>query len=161
MIMNIRSKLVFFTIIFMSCVLHAQENEVSLANTDSAFIEIVTDLRTAVAKKEPFPIVRAISSNFKIERDFGGISNDNENSVVNFLMIFPLDGFEVREEYKDVGWEQLKSILSSNTVIKRSKTNLCMPQGQYMNDLILDELLCFTKSNSGTWRISSYVSAGD
>lgn len=73
---------------FMPCISHAQEKEISLATTDSAFIEIVTDLRTAVAKKEPFPIFRAISRNFKIERDFGGISKDNENSVVNFLIIF-------------------------------------------------------------------------
>ena len=159
--MNIRSKLVFLAIIFMSFGLHAQEKEISLDNTDSAFIEIVTDLRNAVAGKEPFPIFRAVSRNFKIERDFGGISKDNENSVVNFLMVFPLDGFEVRAEYKDSGWEQLKNMLSSNTVITRSKTNLCIPKGQYMNDIILDELLCFTKDDLGTWRISSYVSAGD
>lgn len=156
-----RMKIVSLAIIFVSLSVAAQEQEISLDKTDDALIETVTDLRKAVTEKDPYPIFRAVSKKFKIERDFGGISNENENSVVNFLRVFPLDGFGVREEYKNDGWEQLQNILSSNTLITRSKTNLCLANGHYMNNIILDELLCFTKSDFGVWQITSFVSAGD
>lgn len=154
-------KVLCVLIVSMPMLLQAKDRKVALINTDKQFIEIVATLQQSVIVKNPFPILRSLSTNFEIERDFGGLYNQEESSVVNFLLIFPLDEFNVREEYQGVAWQQLKKILQSNIVIERSKVNLCLPNGKYQNDIVLDEMLCFTQADSGAWKISSFVNAGD
>ena len=132
-----------------------------MTDSEVLFSKLITELRNAAIDKDPYPILRAISADFKIERDFGGLYLERETSLINFLLIFPLDGFGVRQEYKSEGWHALIKILSSKEVIKRSKSNLCIPKGQYTNNIVQDELLCFTKDTAGAWRLSSYVNSGD
>jgi len=154
-------KILLVLIVVMPSLLQAQEKEFALISAGDQFIETVVALRKSVAIKDPYPIVRAIANGFKMERDFGGLYNPAENAVVNFLAVFPLDEHDVRQEYRGEGWQQLESILQSKTFIARSKINRCLPNGKYQNDIVHDEMLCFTQAESGAWRITSFVNAGD
>jgi hypothetical protein len=145
----------------MTPLLQGKERVVKLVDTDKKFIEVVTILKNSIQIKDPFPILRSVSSQFEIERDFGGLYNSENNSVVNFLVIFPLDEFDIAEEYQGVSWKELMKILQSQVVIERSETNLCLPNGRYHNDIVLDEMLCFTLTELGVWKVSSFVNAGD
>jgi len=155
------AKTLLMLILSTPSLLQAKESEVALVDGDDQFIETVVALRKSVAIKDPYPIVRAIANGFKMERDFGGLYNPAENAVVNFLAVFPLDDHDVRQEYRGEGWQQLESILQSKTFIARSKLNRCLPNGKYQNDIVHDEMLCFTQTESGEWRITSFVNAGD
>jgi hypothetical protein len=155
------TKILCIMMVSIPSLLQAKEREVELINTDKHFIETVATLRKSVTIKDPFPILRAVASDFKIERDFGGLFNQDENAVVNFLIVFPLDELDVSEEYQGAGWQQLKNILQSKMVIERNNMNLCLPNGRYQNDIVLDEMLCFTQAESGIWKVSSFVNAGD
>lgn len=155
------SKILCILIVSIPSLLQAKEREVALINTDKQFIETVATLKKSVAIKDPFPILRLVASDFTIERDFGGLYNPDENAVVNFLIVFPLDELNVTEAYQGGGWKQLKNILQSKIVIERNKTNRCLPNGRYRNDIVLDEMLCFTQAESGIWKVSSFVNAGD
>jgi len=155
------AKILLMLIVSMPSLLQAKERELALTSAGDQFVETVVALRKAVAIKDPYPIVRAIANGFKMERDFGGLYNPAENAVVNFLAVFPLDDHDIRQEYRGEGWQQLESILRSKTFIARSKVNRCLPNGNYQNDIVHDEMLCFTKTESGAWRITSFVNAGD
>ena len=155
------SKILCILIVSIPLLLQAKEREVELINTDKQFFETVATLKKSVIIKDPFPILRSVANDFIIERDFGGLYNRDENAVVNFLIVFPLDELNVTEAYRGGGWQQLNNILQSTIVIERNKINRCLPNGRYRNDIVLDEMLCFTQAESGIWKVSSFVNAGD
>lgn len=143
---------------FVAC---AESSSIPINEAEPQFAKMIEVLKKSTKIRDPFPLIRAVSKNFEIERDFGEVFEKEENAVVNFLSVFPIDGFEVKKEYENVSWNQLDAVLSSNVFIMRSKTNFCMPKGQYTYNVLSDELLCFTKDRFGVWKISSYVYSGD
>jgi hypothetical protein len=145
----------------LSLLATAEVREHDIKNADASFIGFLVDLKTAAQIKNPYPIIRSISKSFELERDFGGMYSESKNSVVNFLIVYPIDGFEVKDEYKSKTWSELEKILSSRIYVKRSNSDHCVPKEKYHNDITLDELLCFHKNTEGHWEISSYVFAGD
>jgi hypothetical protein len=153
----------YFLLMFLSLSLltTAEAQEENIKDADASFINFLVALNAAAQSKNPYPIIRSISKSFELERDFGGMYSEKKNSVVNFLIVFPIDGFEVKDEYKDKTWRELEKILSSTIYVERSKSDYCVPKEKYHNDITLDELLCFHKNTKGHWEISSYVFSGD
>jgi hypothetical protein len=153
----------YFILISLSLLLltTAEAQEDYIKNADDSFVDLLVTLKTAAQTKNPFPIIRAISKSFELERDFGGMYSESKNSVVNFLIVFPIDGFEVKDEDKVGAWRELQQILSSAIYVERSNSHYCVPKEKYHNDITLDQLLCFYKNAVGHWQISSYVYGGD
>jgi len=145
----------------LTFVVQAQERELKLTEMEPSFRELLGELRVAVSQRDPFPIFRSISKSFSIERDFGGLARESKNAIVNFLLVYPLDGFEIRAEYRDTGWQHLAAMLASNTLIIRDDTAFCLSNGPFQNKLSQDELLCFSKANNDHWQIKYHVFAGD
>jgi len=145
----------------LTLVVQAQERKLNLTEMEPSFRELLKELRIAVSKRDPFPIFRSISKNFSIERDFGGLARESENAIVNFLLVYALDDFEIRAEYRDEGWQHLALMLASNTIIIRDETAFCLSHGPYQNKLSQDELLCFSKAVDDHWQIKYHVFAGD
>jgi len=135
-------------------------DRLSLEDAPKGFQGLIQRLRQAVNDKKASVINSALSKDFYIERDFGGVYSPDVSPAENFSYCYQLDNSKMFPEYKDTGWNALEKVLNK-PLFERVDAEICTPYGAREMKPYPHEQLCFVKSNQGEWRISGFVNGGD
>jgi len=158
--------LAFFLMVSGNTLASATENKandpdrISLEDTSKDFQDFIQRLRQAVSDKKASVVNSALSKDFYIQRDFGGVYSPEISSAENFSYCYQLDNSKMFPEYKDTGWNGLEKVLNK-PFFERIDAEICTPYGAREMKPYPHEQLCFAKSDQGKWRISGFVNGGD
>jgi len=129
--------------------------------TEATFQAFIKTLREAAEQKNPYPIYRAVSPLYIIERDFGGIFDPTANAIVNFSASFPFDNEMLFPEYKNYGWNAFQEKLMHLEFERKDTGEMCVPAGATEVRPYPLGQLCFAKGARREWKITRYIKGGD
>lgn len=127
---------------------------------DPELKELLDTLRQAAHREDLAVFEGAVHERFIASRDFGGVTNDADRGMPNFIRVFGLDQAAASPADGHWGWQTLEYYLAS-AHLQRSPKGYCAPWQSGEIPLPERSQLCFERSVHGEWQISLLIMAGD
>lgn len=155
----------WLTLLFLaawpSLTLAGQSPPIPLTKTEPAFQALIALLQRASQSRDAPAVYAHLSSNYYLDRDFGGVFDPNASPVHNFSATFQFDNSRLRPEFKDYGWNKFRNALASTQFELKPDGQLCAPHEALDRKPFPHSQLCFRRSSKGQWQIAGHINAGD